>query len=267
MTRISAPADLWPEYGRHAAAILRHGPAPDADAGRGWSLALSGAGHVDLNQLAFYGPVERSAVEAVLARVAASDIPALLGQSASLNVEIGDLLRAAGFLQSPAVEALFWAPAAPTPTDAPFQVRRAENRADLARIWSIFVDAHGYEPDLVESMYGEALLDDEAVAPWLALDRGETVSCAFVTSLDQTLGLFDVMTLPRHRRRGAARALLNTALSTTAAEHDEGINGILFWASPSGRPLYELLGFGIADLVTAWTLGASAEDLAAVGAG
>jgi hypothetical protein len=42
---------------------------------------------------------------------------------------------------------------------------------------------------------------------------------------------------------------------------------ILFWASPAGRPLYESLGFSIADLVTAWTLGASAQDLAAVGAG
>jgi hypothetical protein len=44
-------------------------------------------------------------------------------------------------------------------------------------------------------------------------------------------------------------------------------DGIVFWASPFGRPLDESLGFRIADLVTVWTLGASAEDLAPVGAG
>ena len=36
--------------------------------------------------------------------------------------------------------------------------------------------------------------------------------------------------------------------------------------SPAGRPLYEAMGFVVADEVDAWTLGASAEDLAAVGA-
>ena len=101
----------------------------------------------------------------------------------------------------------------------------------------------------------------------LALDGNEPVSCAFVTVIGRTLGLFDMMTPPRHRRRGAARALLGTALSSAAAELEGGIDGILFWASPAGRPLYESLGFSIADPVTAWTLGASAEDLAAVGAG
>ena len=116
-------------------------------------------------------------------------------------------------------------------------------------------------------MCGEALLDDPLIEPWLVLDAGEAISCAFVASTERTLGLFDVMTPARHRRRGAARALLGTALSSAAAEHGEGIDGILFWASPSGRPLYESLGFSSADLITAWTLGVSDEDLAAVGAG
>ncbi len=267
MSHDPPPAELWPIYGRHAAAILRRGPRPEAAAGPGWSIALSGAGHVDLNQVMLYGPAGRADVASVVARAVAAEVPILLSESAGLGLDVGDLLRASGFLRSPGEEALFWAPHVPPRPTSAFEVRRAKNRADLAGIWSIFVDVHGYELDLVESMYGESLLGDPVVAPWLALDAGEPVSCAFVTSVEQTLGLFDVMTPATHRRRGAARALLGAALSSAAGERMDGIDGILFWASPAGRPLYESLGFSIADLVTAWTLGASAEDLAAVGAG
>lgn len=267
VNRTPSPADLWPIYGRHAAAILGRGPTPDAAAGTGWSLAVSGANHVDLNQAMLYAPVTRADAELVAARVLAAGVPILLAQSAGLEVEVSDLLGRAGLLRSPGEEALFWAAQAPARTGSPFEVRRAVSRADLEGIWSIFADVHGYEPDLIQSMYGEALLENPEVQPWLALDGIEPVSCAFITVVGRTLGLFDVMTPSRHRRRGAARALLGTALSSSAGEREGGIDGILFWASPFGRPLYASLGFSIADLVTAWTLGASAEDLAAVGAG
>jgi hypothetical protein len=46
-----------------------------------------------------------------------------------------------------------------------------------------------------------------------------------------------------------------------------GVDRTLFWSSPAGRPLYESLGFEIADTVDVWARGASAADLAAVGAG
>jgi len=261
------PADLWPIYGRHAAAILRHGPQPFAAEGPGWSLALSGAAHVDLNQVALYAGADRGTVREVVGRAAASGVPILLAVSTGLAIAVDDILTAAGFLRSPSEEALFWATEAPTPKQALFEVRRAANPVDLAGISQIFVDVHDYEPDLVGSMYGPAVLDDPAIEAWLALDGDGPVSCAFVTHGGRTLGLFDVMTPPHHRRRGAARALIDGALSSAAASQPGGIDGIVFWASPFGRPLYESLGFRIADLVTVWTLGASAEDLAAVGAG
>lgn len=261
------PADLWPIYGRHAAAILRHGPKPVAKHGPGWSLALSGAGHVDLNQVALYGGADRTDAAAVVDEAAASGVPILLAVSASLAIAVDDILEGAGFLRSSSEEALFWAWDVPALTRAQFEVRRAASPSDLAGIAQIFADVHDYEPDLVESMYGQSVLADPVIEAWLALDGDDPVSCAFVTRLGRTLGLFDVMTPPRHRRRGAARALIDVSLSSATAGQPGGIDGILFWASPFGRPLYESLGFSIADLVTVWTLGASAEDLAAVGAG
>ncbi len=266
--RVPQPANLWPIYGRHAAAILRHGPSPAASAGPGWSLALSGAGHVDLNQVALYAGADRPAIQAVVGEAVACGVPVLLAVSSSLEIAADDILEAAGFLRSSSEEALFWAPVAPPAgVNVQFAVRRAADPVDFAGIGKIFADVHDYEPDLVESMYGRVLLEDPLVEAWLALDGAEPVSCAFITHVGRTLGLFDVMTPPRHRRRGAARALIDEALSSAAAREPTGIDGIVFWASPLGRPLYDSLGFGIADLVTVWTLGASAEDLAAVGAG
>jgi len=75
-----------------------------------------------------------------------------------------------------------------------------------------------------------------------------------------------MMTPPRHRRRGAARAVLTRALAEAAAEGGP-VDQIVFWSTPLGRPLYESLGFEVADVLQVWTLGASPEDMAAVGAG
>ena len=73
------------------------------------------------------------------------------------------------------------------------------------------------------------------------------------------------MTPPRHRRRGAARAVVATALDEVA-KLVGGVDRTLFWSSPAGRPLYDALGFEIGDTVDVWVRGASEADLAVVGA-
>jgi len=100
-----------------------------------------------------------------------------------------------------------------------------------------------------------------------AWDGFEPVSWTYVTRIDGTSALFDMMTPPQHRRRGAARALLKRALADAAARDGGRTESTVFWATPMGRPLYEALGFSVVDDVTLWTYGASADELAAVGAG
>ena len=60
--------------------------------------------------------------------------------------------------------------------------------------------------------------------------------------------------------------MVNAALACAAAVAARPIEGTLFWASPARRPLYEAMGFVIADDADARSLGARAEDLAAAGA-
>ena len=118
-------------------------------------------------------------------------------------------------------------------------------------------------------MFGRTLRADDWVTGWLAWDGPEPVSFTIVTRAAGTLSMWDVMTPARHRRRGAARAVVGAALASVGAATVAArppIEQTLFWSSPAGRPLYESMGFKVADRVDAFVLGASEADLVAVGA-
>jgi predicted small integral membrane protein len=131
----------------------------------------------------------------------------------------------------------------------------------------MFLEVHGYERELTATLHADAIRADGGVSGWIAWDGDHAVSLAFVTQVGTSLGLWEVMTPLQHRRRGAARTAVATALRSVASSSTQPIERTLFWSSPAGRPLYDALGFGVGDTVRAWVLGASEADLAAVGAG
>ena len=98
-----------------------------------------------------------------------------------------------------------------------------------------------------------------------ALEGDTPVGGVYVTTIDGTLGVFEMMTVPAHRRRGVGRALLAAALDAAAARSEQPIREACFWATPDGRPLYAAMGFVAVDVLDVWTLWASEEDLVAVG--
>lgn len=258
--------DLWRLYGRHAAVMLSAGPRLHTISTEAMFAVLSGAQHVDLNQLAIFGPAGVADAVAAVAVVEGADVPALIAVSGSVAdaAVVGEVLQHGGFTRLAEREALFWAPSPPPVAPSPFDVRRAIDAADLSAIWPILHDAHGYEPELA-AMYG-ALLRRPDVGCWLAWDGPRAICCAFVTRVGTTLGVFDMTTLPEDRRRGAGRGVLTWALAEAANWDNDGVDGVIFWATPAGRPMYESLGFRIADEMDVYTIGASPEDLAAVGA-
>ena len=130
----------------------------------------------------------------------------------------------------------------------------------------VFAEAHGYDRALIDELYGRRLETEDGFSAWLAWEGDVPVSFTIVTRSAESLALWDVMTPEGHRRRGAARAVISHALAEVASAADAPITETFFWATPLGRPLYEAMGFAIADDIDAWTLGASPEDLAAVGA-
>lgn len=273
MTSNAEPPDaasVWRLYAAHAAIVFSGGPAPSAYATDRSFFVPSGAQHVDLNQAALFGAATSSDAHEVLERIQAAGVPVLLGCSNGVEGRVGAVLADAGFRWMPNRERLFWMPGAPEPAAHPaFEVRRVATDADVAAMQAIFAEAHDYAPELIGAMYRELLRSGDAASGWLAWDGDEFVSFAIVTQAQASLGLWEVMTPVRHRRRGAARTLVATALAAvarTAGGAGRSIEQTLFWSSPAGQPLYESMGFRVADTVDVWTLGASEADLAAVGA-
>ena len=258
---------LWRTYGRHAEAILSAGPAPSTSRTDVRFVALSGAPHVDLNQAVLFGDADRGTADEIAAIVQAADLPCLLGVSSTVRDDVTDALLAGGFEATPEREAMFFADEPPAVTPSAFQIRQVTSADDRAGAYQVLFGAHEYDTSLIAEMWGPNLLDRPDVRGWVAWDGDEPVSCAYVTRVGRSLSVFDMMTPPRHRRRGAARAVLSNALAETWTWDEVDADYVAFWASPAGRPMYEAMGFTVADDVDVWTYGAAPEDLAAVGAG
>ncbi len=258
---------LWERYGRHAELVFRGGPRPAGHTTPRSFLAMSGADHVDLNQAALFGDATPDDAAALVASVLDGEAPCLLACSDGVLGRVAAVLAAAGFEQLPQREALFRQGGSPPPASpSAFAVRRVRTAVDVDAMRALFAEAHGYDPALIDRLYGERVRADDGFSAWIAWDGPEPVSFAIVTETRGSLALWDVMTPVRHRRRGGARAVISHALAEVAATSTASVEETIFWSTPLGRPLYEAMGFVIADDVDAWTLGASPEDLAAVGA-
>lgn len=262
-----AAAELWRAYGEHAVRIFARGPAPTVQLGPSSFFVSSGGPHVDLNQAALFdGAGREEAVE--IGRLAeAADIPVLLAVVSGASNDSAASLASADFKRLNTPEHLFWMPGVPIAEGArPFEVRRMTTRRDMDGMLGIFADVHEYEPELTAAMYEWSDPLDHSVSCWIAWDGDDAVSLAFITHAGTSLGLWEVMTPPRHRRRGGARSAIVAGLNEVARTVG-GVERTLFWSSPLGQPLYEALGFRVGDNIEVWVRDASDADLAAVGAG
>ena len=260
-------ARLWRLYAEHARHLFQGGPRPTFDATDRWFFAATGADHVDLNQAALFGEAGSEDAEVLARTVVEAGVPCLLGCSDGVLERVAPALTAAGFQHLPNREAIFRRPGLPEALGpSPFAVRRVRSDADIVAMQAIFEETHGYDPATIAALFGGRVKGDDGLSAWIAWDGPKPISFAIVIELGATLSLWEVMTPARHRRRGGARAVVNAALAGAVTVAAGRIAETLFWASPAGRPLYEAMGFVIADDVDVWILGASPEDLAAVGA-
>ena len=260
-------ASLWRLYGRHAVALFASGPRPSAHVTDRWFFAATGTDHLDMNQAVLFGDATLEDAEAIARIVLEAEVPCLLGCSDGVLERVAPALHSAGFEQMPKREAMYWRPGPPeTPGPSPFEIRRVRSDLEVAGMLAIVEEAHGYDPAMVDQLYGDRARGDDGFSAWIAWDGAEPVSFMIAIAIAGSLSLWEVQTPVRHRRRGAARAVVAGGLAGAAAAARQPIEDTLFWASPAGRPLYEAMGFIEADLVDAWSLGARPEDLAAVGA-
>jgi len=142
----------------------------------------------------------------------------------------------------------------PWPTPAAATVRAVDPVADLDVVRTILIGGF-FEGDVG----GRSLIDATFASPrslagpsvgvFLGELDGQAVSVAGVWLLGDDAGIGWVATLPPARRRGLAA--LVTARAVEYA-FDRGIAMAMLQASPSGRPVYERIGFATVGLDRIW---------------
>lgn len=98
-------------------------------------------------------------------------------------------------------------------------------------------------------MRDSTVLSQHGVTTYVALDDGEPVATALGTVSGGWVGVLNVATVPRHRRRGYGAALTARAVLDGL---DAGAHSALLQSSRMGLPVYERLGFRTAEHWTVW---------------
>jgi GNAT superfamily N-acetyltransferase len=251
---------LWLEFADHLARL--YGPADaTVERGPGWLAVLSREQHTDVNICVLLSDATPESSEALARFVEEAAVPGVVSTPTDLEDGVLEPLRRAGFVPEPLSEPLMWLDSRPLPSGDDFEVRRVRSREELALAIEIAAEGHGFERSMLTRILARTVHTDDDVATWIAWSGGEGASVAWLTA-GPKIGVWQMNTPPRHRRRGAARATLVAALNEL---WDDGTEGAFLWASPAGRPLYERVGFVAVAERHVWVLGGDEAGSAAIG--
>ena len=251
---------LWLRFAEHLARLYA-AVGPTVERGLGWFAVLSRQDHTDVNICVLLSDANRGSSEALVRLVETADVPAVV--SVPMSVDRGALepLLAAGFVPEQLSEPLMWLDSGPPPPTGSFDVRRVKTGEELSRAIDVAAEGHGFERAMLTHLLGRSVEANEDVATWIAWSDEEAVSVVWLT-LGPRIGVWQMNTPPRHRRRGAAGEALEAALNELWNDETEGA---FLWASPAGRPLYERAGFRVVAERRVWVLGGDEAASIAVG--
>jgi GNAT superfamily N-acetyltransferase len=254
---------LWRVLGDQVALMYGGGPRAVVHREASWFAVLSGEASAELNVGGLLPSATHWDARRLVAAIDAVGEGAIVPVSARLPDEVTASLAAAGFARVDSLDALMVHPGRPLPPVAScrFEIRRA-TAADVRTAEPVVVAAHGLQPGVVDRAFNLNALGDGRMGCWIAWDGEIAVALAWLTLEPPVPGVWEMMTHPAYRRRGAARAILTQAMAEVAAVAHPAIEGFFLWSTPAGRPLYTSLGFEAAEEVPAWVRGLSDEELA-----
>lgn len=251
---------LWIEFTGHLA--RRFAPvAPTVARGPGWLAVLSREPHTDVNICLLLSDATRERSAELVRLVETAGMPAVVSVPTALDDRALEPLRRAGFVSEPLSEPLMWLGSRPSPVACDFEIRRVRNGEELSQAIEVAAEGHGFERSMLSRILSRDVNADEDVATWVAWSGDQAASVAWLTA-GSRIGVWQMNTPPRHRRRGAARATLVAALNEL---WDDGTEGAFLWASPAGRALYEGVGFAAVAERRVWVLRGDEAASAAIG--
>lgn len=131
-------------------------------------------------------------------------------------------------------------------SDGPVVRRIPAGEGDLYRTTM----AAGYEgpAELFSVFSAPSLIGHPSMRAYLCEVEGVPVATSFGVLVDDLVGVFNIAVPPAHRRRGYGWAATAAVLSDA---HAAGARTAFLHASPLGVPLYQAMGF---DLAEHWTI-------------
>jgi len=121
------------------------------------------------------------------------------------------------------------------------RVHTAQDQADwLTVLMAGFEEPEGARPDFGQYLAGSLAEPQSDLEHFVARWRGEPCAIATLLAAPLAAGIYHVTALPAYRGRGLGKAL--TLIAMLAAQRAGYTEAVLF-ATPSGYPLYQRLGF------------------------
>lgn len=132
--------------------------------------------------------------------------------------------------------------AAPAPPDG-LVIERVD--AATAGAWAeVLAAGFHMPPELAGAVFGPTLLDVDGVVALLGRVAGEPVTTAAVFVAEGLAGVYNVATVPTAGRRGFGAAI---TIAAAVAGRAHGATTSILQASAEGVPVYERLGYRVAD--------------------
>jgi len=128
----------------------------------------------------------------------------------------------------------------PPPGPADLEIITVRDASSLALFQQAAADGFGMPLAIAETLFAAELLRQEGVELYVGLRDGQPVAASTLNVTASTAGVYNVATVPDHRRRGIGEAMTWHCVSRGL---ELGCSLAVLQASEMGRPVYERMGF------------------------
>lgn len=235
------------------AGLFGHGPACDCRIMEHSAIGLSGQPASDLNMVFLAAGADDAECTATLAAVRDRGVDALLvvAEDAPEARAWADAQGLTCVGQLPLMERA----AADLRPAASFSIRRVGAR-EASQANRIAAAAFSLDEEACNLAMAPATFDTDDIDLWLAQDDGEALGCGVFIRSGEHVGIYTMATHPDRQKRGAGRAILETAM---AHYQEEGVTRFTLGATEKGYPLYTKVGFETVASPYVYVIGASTQ--------
>jgi GNAT superfamily N-acetyltransferase len=123
---------------------------------------------------------------------------------------------------------------------AALEIREADSGDEWDAYFDVLCEGFEVPHDVVAPMIDPSVYDSPDMAALLGFVDGQPVTTSLASVVDDTAGVYNVATVPSHRRRGYGAVMTWAAAAWGRAR---GCAVAVLQASAMGQPLYEEMGF------------------------